>query len=71
MKDKLLEQIESLPDELQRRVLDFAQSLVISAPKGMSGKELLRSIGAIPAAELRLMTEAIESGCEKIDWDEW
>jgi hypothetical protein len=34
IKEQLLEQLDALPDELQRCVLDFAQALVLSLPKG-------------------------------------
>jgi hypothetical protein len=71
LKNKLIEQIDDLPYELQVRVLDFAKALAISAPKGVRGEELTRFAGAIPADDLQMMAEAIEDGCEKIDRDEW
>jgi hypothetical protein len=71
IKRKLLEQLEALPYEFQRRVLDFAQALAVSVPKGVPGKQLLRFAGTIPADDLQMMAQAIEVGCEKVDWDEW
>jgi hypothetical protein len=71
IKRKLLEQLEALPYEFQRRVLDFAQALALSVPKGVPGKQLLRFVGAIPADDLQMMVQAIEAGCERIDLDEW
>jgi len=71
IKRKLLEQLDALPYEFQRRVLDFAQALALSVPKGVPGKQLLRFVGAIPADDLQMMVQAIEAGCERIDWDEW
>jgi hypothetical protein len=71
IKRKLLEQLEALPYEFQRRVLDFAQALALSVPKGIPGEQLLRFAGAIPADDLQMMAQAIEAGCERIDWDEW
>ena len=70
IQEKLLQQLDTLPEDLQRRVLDFAQALALSVPKGVPGKRLLRFAGAIPADDLRLMQEAIESGCEQVD-NEW
>jgi hypothetical protein len=70
IKEKVLEQLDVLPDELQRRVLDFAQALALSLPKGVPGANLLRFAGSIPPDDLRLMSEAIESGCEEVG-DEW
>jgi len=71
IKRKLLEQLEALPYEFQRRVLDFTQALALSVPKGVPGKQLLRFVGAIPADDLQTIAETIEAGCERIDWDEW
>jgi hypothetical protein len=70
IKRKLLEQLETLPYEFQRRVLDFAQALALSVPKGVAGKQLLRFAGALPADDLQMMAQAIEAGCEKVEWDE-
>ena len=71
IKRELLEQLETLPYEFQRRVLDFAQALALSVPKGVPGRQLLRFSGAIPEDDLQMMAQAIEAGCERIDWDEW
>jgi len=68
IKDDLIAQIEKLPAELQRRLLDFLRTLI---PLGVEGKSLLRFEGAIPAHDLNLMSKAIEEGCEKIDIGEW
>ncbi len=57
IKDNLIAHVENLPSDLQRRVLDFAKSLL---PKGVEGKSLLRFEGAIPADDLQLMSKAIE-----------
>jgi hypothetical protein len=70
IKNKLLQQLDALPDDLQRRVLDFAQALALTAPKGVPGKELTRFAGTISAEDLRLMEKAIESGCEGVS-NEW
>jgi hypothetical protein len=71
IKRELLKQLETLPYEFQRRVLDFAQALALSVPKGVPGRQLLRFSGAIPEDDLQMMAQAIEAGCERIDWDEW
>ena len=67
IKDNLAAQLDSLPYNLQLRVLDFIKSLI---PKGVKGKSLLRFEGAIPADDLQLMTKAIEENCEKVDTGE-
>lgn len=48
----------------QLRVLDFAKALT---PKGVEGRKLFRFEGAISIDDLRLMSKAIEEGCEKVD----
>jgi hypothetical protein len=65
IKDSLAAQLASLSPELQRRVLDFAKSLSL---KGVEGRSLLRFKGLIPADDLKMMSAAIEEGCEKKVW---
>ena len=65
--DKVVEQLKALPSELQWRVLEFTRALSLSAPRGTSGKQLLRFAGAVPLGDVKLMREAIEQGCEQVD----
>jgi hypothetical protein len=69
--DEVIEQLKGLPQELQWRVLEFARALAQANPRGIPGKELVRFAGAIPLDDIRIMREAIERGCEKVDADEW
>ncbi len=69
--DLVLKQLQSLPEDKQRRVLEFAESLGTSVPEGIPGDRLLRFAGSIPPDELRSMNEAIETGCEQVDPNEW
>jgi len=68
IKDNLLAQFDKLPPDLQLRVLNFASALI---PRGIEGKSLLKFEGAIPIEDLKLMSAAIEEGCEKVDISEW
>jgi hypothetical protein len=68
IKDDLVAQIDKLPYDLQLRVLHFTKSLI---PKGVKGKSLLRFEGTITTNDLRIMSEAIERGCARIDINEW
>jgi len=70
LKKQILEQLDILPYEQQRRILDFARALAASVPAGVAGRELLRFAGTIDANDLQLMAQAIEDGCERIDLDE-
>lgn len=39
--------------------------------KGVPGKQLLKHMGVISSHDAKMMTKAIEEGCERIDSDEW
>jgi hypothetical protein len=69
--EKVMEQLQSLPYDLQRQVLEFTRALAFSVPHGVSGKRLLQFAGAIPRSDIELMQEAIEQGGEQVDTDEW
>lgn len=69
LQSELLDQLNGLPLEKQRRVLNFARSL--AEPNGKPGKEMLLFGGAIDAEDLSAMTKAIENGCEQVNADEW
>jgi hypothetical protein len=71
IKEAITEQLDHMPLELQRRVLDFAQTLAQSRPRGEPGKELLRFAGLLDAETAQSMMESIEAGCERIDVNEW
>ncbi|MGR3311521.1 MAG: DUF4062 domain-containing protein [Candidatus Brocadiales bacterium] len=59
----LKKEIKELKFELER--------VKTEAPKGVEGKSLLQFEGTIPAADLQLMSKAIEEHCEKVDISEW
>ncbi len=69
--DEVIEQLRAMPQHLQWRVLEFAQSIVKSQVRGIPGQQLLRFAGSIPPEDLQLMREAIEQDCEQVDINEW
>ena len=69
--DKVVEQLRVLPQEMQWRVLEFTRTLAVSTPPGVAGRQLLSFAGSIVPDDLRLMSEAIEQGCEQVDTNEW
>lgn len=71
IKEQIIRRLDGLPDEEQRRALDFVRSLSATTPKGVSGRSLLRFAGAFEPEEARSMSEAIEEGCERVDAGEW
>ena len=67
----ILEQVRALLPEEQQRVLEFARALATSRPRGVAGKDLLRFAGTIPKDDLKMMSVAIEEGCEQVNANEW
>ncbi len=71
MEKELLKQLEQLGPEERRQVLDFARTLATCKRGGTPGESLIRFGGAINAADLAIMAEAIEEGCDQVNPDEW
>ncbi|MCI0553205.1 MAG: hypothetical protein L0287_19830 [Anaerolineae bacterium] len=69
--EKVIEQLQFLPQELQWRVLEFTRTLVGSNLHGVAGSQLLRFAGTIPRGDIQVMRETIEQGCEQVDAHEW
>jgi hypothetical protein len=64
IKEEIVEQLDKLPVGLQKRVLDFTQALILSMPKGLSGKDLIKFVGIISPEDAKAIEEVIEEGCE-------
>jgi hypothetical protein len=71
IKKEVLDRMEELSDEKQKLVLNILRSLTPRRPRGTPGRDLLDLAGLIDAEDLRLMSEAIEEGCERIDPNAW
>ncbi|NWG14922.1 MAG: hypothetical protein HXY20_15485 [Acidobacteria bacterium] len=71
MTQQIIQQLDQLPVELQRKVFEFAQALTLSLPKGTPGKDLARFSGVIEREDIEAMTQAIEANCEQVDTHEW
>jgi hypothetical protein len=71
IKQQIIEQLDALTEEQQKRVLAFTASLV--RPRGEPGSLLLERTRDIHIApdDLEKMKQVIEEDCERIDWDEW
>jgi hypothetical protein len=68
---EIREQLSQLPIKQQRRVLEFARSLVAARVRGVPGKALLRFAGVINTDNLTAMKQAIEEGCEQVSLNDW
>ena len=67
IKEEIIEQLDKLPVGLQKRVLDFTQALILSMPRGLSGKDLIKFVGIISPEDAKAIEKAIEEGCEQVD----
>ena len=67
----IYEQLEKLPLEQRRQVLEFARSLATPRIQGVRGRPLLRFAGAIDSADLEALKQAVEEGCEQINPNDW
>jgi hypothetical protein len=63
--NRVIEQLKTLPAELQWRVLECALALTQTAPRGVPGRELRHLAGTISAEDAERMRETIEEGCER------
>ncbi len=68
---QVVERLSVLPDSLQRRVLEYVESLDVQVRPGVPGTDLLQFAGTISPDDLKIMQAAIEAGCEQVDVNEW
>jgi hypothetical protein len=71
MKSEILQHLNRLPSSMQCQVLQFARSLELTACSGVTGSTFATFAGSIPQADLIVMSQAVEQGCEKVDLHEW
>jgi hypothetical protein len=71
IKTELLERMDKLSPTMQKRVVEYAQSLDEPSPQGTSGAELLKLAGTMTPEEAKEFLQAIEEDCERIDPHEW
>lgn len=73
LREQLLEAFDKLAEEQQKQVVGYIRSLNSELPPPIPGEVMLeraRQINFDPA-DLAEMQQAIEEGCERIDWDGW
>jgi len=73
IKDQIAEALKELTPEQQAQVLAFTRRLHSPLPPAIPGEVLLaraREINFDPQ-DLKEISDAIEEGCERIDWDGW
>ena len=67
--NEIVKNIKILPSDLQRQALGFVDTLQTqtTSTRGVPGELLLKFSGTISANDLKVMQEAIETGCERVD----
>ena len=71
MEEELHHQLNNLPLDQQRQVLDFARALSLAQPNGVPGSALLPFAGTIEPDDLLIMSQAADVDCEQISPQEW
>jgi len=71
IKKKLIEDLNNLSFDSQKKVQEFAHALLITQSRGKSGKEMIKFSGILKHDDAGELKQIIESGCEKVDADEW
>jgi len=69
--EEIMEQVNNLPPELQKKVLEYARGLEPRRANGVTSKGLLKLAGTISDEDADTMIKAIEEGCERVDLNEW
>ena len=71
IKQQILDDLDRMPPELQRRAQELVHGLAASAsrPEGTPGKELLRFAGMLDEDAAREMERTIEEGYEGVGYD--
>jgi hypothetical protein len=64
--DEILKQLDHLPLELQKKVLEFVRVLNTTSVKGKPGRQLMQFAGILNPSEAKVMEEAIEYDCRRI-----
>lgn len=71
LKDRIINELDSLSQDQQKKLLDYVLSLKLTKKKVTSGKNLLGFSGVINKEDLAVMEKAIEEDCEQVDLNEW
>ncbi len=71
VREKIINELDKLSQEQQKKILDYVLKLKISKKKTIKGKDLINFSGTIRKEDLVAMKKAIVDGCEKVDINEW
>jgi hypothetical protein len=72
VKQQIDRELDVLTVDKQRKVLDFIIHLSGSGiPPGVPGKNLIKFAGSLSEEDAEELSQIIQEGCEKIDYNEW
>jgi len=71
LREELMKHLDQLPPKLRRLVLEYSRKLARSAARAPPGKQLLPFFGTLAPGDADAMAREIETGCERVDPDEW
>lgn len=71
VKEKILDDLDRLTPEQQRRAADMVHALTTEPLMGTPGRALTRFSGVLDLESAGEMSAAIEDGCERVDLNEW
>ncbi len=71
LKNRIINELDSLNQEQQKKLLDYVINLKLSEKKATSGKSLVGFSGVISKEDLAVMEKAIVEDCEQVDLNEW
>lgn len=64
-------ELSRLSEPQQEQVIEFARSLALKLPKGMSGEDLAKLRGILPLEDAREIAEIIKRDFNQVDSDGW
>ena len=72
LREEIINNIDKLPVELQKKVKDFVDALLIAVmPKGVPGENLAKFAGTLSNEDAQEIMDAIEDGWERVNNNEW
>ena len=72
VKQQIDKELDVLTLDKQRKVLNFITHLSGSGiPPGVPGKKLIKFAGSLSEEDAEELSQIIQEGCEKIDYNEW
>ena len=73
LKEQIIAELDKLTPTQQQQMLEIVKSFQSDLPPGTPGEVLLEHMDSFEFEpdDLAEMAQAIEEGCEQIDWDSW